>query len=238
MQLQEAIDWYCMTLRAEGKSPRTIGTYRGCLAHLEAFARALGCTRVDQLTPDVVRAAVGRVLELGHGAPTALDLLGRKRGGVSKGGEGLARIMVTAARSLARALSAEGHQVPDLGPLKNLPQVERVQPRLTPAEFTALVEALQRRDAYAGFPRFELARDRALVHLLIEAGLRASECCGLELGHVDTTSGVVTVHRAKGRKPRLLSIRDPDDKEDEDEQGVYHAHFFRAVKSGREDVVL
>jgi integrase/recombinase XerD len=53
--------------------------------------------------------------------------------------------------------------------------------------------------------RVMVARDRAILHLLIDTGMRASELCGLELRHVDLRNGAVTVF-GKGSKERSLPI--------------------------------
>jgi site-specific recombinase XerD len=46
-------------------------------------------------------------------------------------------------------------------------------------------------------------RDEAIIRLLIETGMRASELVDLQVGDVDLTRGLVTVHRGKGGKGRI-----------------------------------
>lgn len=49
-------------------------------------------------------------------------------------------------------------------------------------------------------------RDRAALELLYSAGLRASECCGLNLSDLDLAEGLLWVRRGKGGKDRLLPV--------------------------------
>ncbi len=51
-------------------------------------------------------------------------------------------------------------------------------------------------------------RDLAVVELLYGAGLRVSECCGLDVGDVDLRRGLVTV-LGKGAKVRRLPLGEP-----------------------------
>ncbi len=53
--------------------------------------------------------------------------------------------------------------------------------------------------------RSTAVRDRAILLLLIDTGMRASELCGLELRNVDLRNGVVLVF-GKGSKERSLPI--------------------------------
>lgn len=46
-------------------------------------------------------------------------------------------------------------------------------------------------------------RDEAIVRLMAETGLRASEVIGLQVGDVNVQDGLVTVHRGKGGKGRV-----------------------------------
>jgi site-specific recombinase XerD len=52
-------------------------------------------------------------------------------------------------------------------------------------------------------PTFRDRRDEALVRLLSETGLRASECVALQMTDVDLKRGLVTVRRGKGAKGRV-----------------------------------
>lgn len=83
-------------------------------------------------------------------------------------------------------------------PLKNVKQPrvpkDRLQP-LTEAQVQALVDAARRgRNAQ---------RDAALVILLVDTGLRVSECCSLTVGDVDRGTGELTV-TGKGNKKRQV----------------------------------
>lgn len=49
-------------------------------------------------------------------------------------------------------------------------------------------------------------RDRAALELLYSAGLRAGECCGLNLADLDLAEGLLWVRRGKGGKDRLLPV--------------------------------
>ncbi|BBY36504.1 tyrosine recombinase XerD [Mycobacterium mantenii] len=49
-------------------------------------------------------------------------------------------------------------------------------------------------------------RDEAVVRLLAETGLRAGECLGLTTADVNLERGLVTVHRGKGGKGRVVTI--------------------------------
>jgi site-specific recombinase XerD len=74
-----------------------------------------------------------------------------------------------------------------------------VVPCLAEEELAALVRACRG-------PGFVDRRDEALVRLMANAGLRASEAVGLTVGDVDRAAGVVTVRRGKGAKGRLVGF--------------------------------
>lgn len=52
----------------------------------------------------------------------------------------------------------------------------------------------------------ESARDKALVMVLLDTGLRSSELCALNLAHLDGDTGEITVVRGKGRKDRRVYL--------------------------------
>ncbi|MEZ4870430.1 MAG: tyrosine-type recombinase/integrase [Caldilineaceae bacterium] len=76
-----------------------------------------------------------------------------------------------------------------------LPQRDKLQPNyLTADEVLRLVDACQ------------TERERAIVLMLLDTGLRATELCNLDGGAIDHTTGAVTVRRGKGRKDRTVFI--------------------------------
>lgn len=204
--IRDAIDGYVLGLEAKRASPSTIRLYGIMLRRVAAFAAAQGRFRVDELTLDVARGAVA-------------DAMGRQatraRGANWKGGEATAYAIVCALRAFSIAARSDGVPLPDLARMQ-LPRVpERIQPRLTADEFRALEAAVLRRLMTGYALRFVVARDLALLSFLADTGLRASECCNLNVEDLDLEEGVVTVHRGKGDKPRMLSIRDDDPHERE-----------------------
>ncbi|MBI4759873.1 MAG: tyrosine-type recombinase/integrase [Chloroflexi bacterium] len=71
--------------------------------------------------------------------------------------------------------------------------VKKRLPRLTEDELRQVLKACN-------------ARDRAIVLLMVDSGLRRAEVCALDWQDVDMQTGAITVRRGKGRKPRLSRI--------------------------------
>jgi integrase/recombinase XerC len=118
------------------------------------------------------------------------------------------------ARSIARKLSAlrtffrrlvrEGKMPSDPTARVRPPQRRKPLPRaLSVDDAFRVVEQVQRAE-----PALE-ARDQALVEVLYGAGLRVSECCGLDLGDVtrdDPDAALLRVRRGKGGKERVVPL--------------------------------
>lgn len=201
VRLDDATTYFLDRWPVEGPTPATVRTYRNQLRWLVRFAAQTGKTNLADLTPDLVRSAM------------AAKMATRRRGEQSfKGGEAAAHSLVMAARCMATWLRKQGVPVADLSVVKARKPPERVQPRVHHEEFQAIEQAILRRlvDADRLMPRVAIARDLALIHLLAETGLRASEVCGMTVDAVNFEQGTVLVY-GKGRKERELSIVDPDD---------------------------
>jgi integrase/recombinase XerC len=104
---------------------------------------------------------------------------------------------------------------PQLGTLKTrraLPHVLRQEEMA--AVLTSLDKAGRRAEAAAGIPataRSETAvafRDAAVLELLYATGIRVSELCGLDVGHLDYDRRTVRV-RGKGDKERTVPVGVP-----------------------------
>lgn len=203
MFLSDAIQCFVLLATTERRfSPRTVALYTTALGKLETYAVAQGRKRLDDLTPNVLRAAAAAEMA-DHDEARALNW---------RGGEVMAASMITATRTMLRRL---GDEFPDL-PLPDLSMVrapripQRIQPRLGEGEYVRLEAALKFRLLRDRVPRFLIARDIAILALLGNTGLRAEECCRLDVGDLDLTEGIVRVRRGKGSKWRILTIIDPD----------------------------
>lgn len=76
-----------------------------------------------------------------------------------------------------------------------LPQRDKLQPNyLTVAEVLKLLDAC------------ETERERTVVLILLDTGLRATKLVNLNGGDIDHTSGAVTVRQGKGHKDRTVFI--------------------------------
>jgi site-specific recombinase XerC len=178
-----------------------VRSYAGQLKWLVGFAHARGQTRLSDLTPGLLRAAL---LEKQNPKNRALNWLG---------GEAGAKALASATRHMARWLTLQGLPVADLTIVKAPRAPERIQPRLTQEEFATIEAAILNRLVQPDrrIPRLQIARDLALIYMLADTGLRASEVCAMDIRHVDFAQGAILVLRGKGKKERALNLRDSDE---------------------------
>jgi integrase/recombinase XerD len=111
------------------------------------------------------------------------------------GTPGVAKLMVTALRSICRFFFQHGETDTDLtGAVPTVPawRLAELPKYLPPDEVDQLVHARDRRHPAVA------CRDRAILLLLARLGLRAGEVIALELDDIDWRAGVLTVH-GKGR---------------------------------------
>lgn len=200
MRLDDAVSWFLGELRLDGRhSTGTIKTYTRALKYLARYAADHGKPDLEHLDRFLVRQAVVALAEPSpRHAPNY------------KGGEALGRLVVIAAQQLAARLQAEGVPVQDLSGIKRPRVPERVQPRVRPSEYPLLTHAVMGRLIHRRATLWLVARDLALLHLLTDTALRAFEVAALDTEHVELATGLITVHRGKGQKPRYVSILDPD----------------------------
>jgi site-specific recombinase XerD len=111
------------------------------------------------------------------------------------GSPGVAKLMVTALRSICRFLFQHGETDTDLtGAVPTVPawRLAELPKYLPPDDVERLVHARDRRHPAVA------CRDHAILLLLARLGLRAGEVIALELDDIDWRAGVLTVH-GKGR---------------------------------------
>jgi integrase/recombinase XerC len=141
--------------------------------------------------------------------PTALDHRAVRRYLAYLQTRGFARPTIArktaAVRAYARFLRRRGVLRRDVAAAVDTPKEPRRLPRMPkPGETVALLDAVENADV----PDPRALRDRAILELLYGAGLRVSECCGLDVADVDDRRATVTV-LGKGAKVRRLPLGEP-----------------------------
>lgn len=166
MRLDSAVDEYLTGARQEGKSPTTVRHYRW---HLNRLVRWLG-----------FREAV----ELAHVTRSLLRMWGADLREVWA--PATIKQATCAARSFFAWCTEEGwlEENPALA-LRVPPVPRRVQRTLSDEEVRAMLRACD--DSPKG------RRDAALVSLLLDSGLRASEVCRLAVEDLDLEEGLLVV---------------------------------------------
>ncbi len=176
--------------RQRGASPRTIASYRDTLRLLLTFARdRTGKQPADLDWDDLDTAMISAFL----------DHLEASRGN----GPRTRNLRLTAIRSLIRWASlrhpehaAVFQQVLAIPPKR---ADKRTMTFLDPAEAQALIDA-------PDLTRWEGRRDRAIIILALQAGLRVSELTSLNCGDIMLGTGGHVRCEGKGRKQRAVPL--------------------------------
>jgi site-specific recombinase XerD len=176
--------------RQRGASPRTIASYRDTLRLLLAFARDRTGKQPATLDWDDLDAAM---------ISAFLDHLEASRGN----GPRTRNLRLTAIRSLIRWASlrhpehaAVFQQVLAIPPKR---ADKRTITFLDPAEAQALIDA-------PDLARWEGRRDRAIIVLALQTGLRVSELTSLNCGDIMLGAGGHVRCEGKGRKQRAVPL--------------------------------
>jgi integrase len=204
VQLSDAISCFLLLATAERRlSPRTVTLYGEALARLQDYAATNRRVRLTDFTANLVRGAAAREMQEGRAANW-------------QGGHAMAATIISASRTMVRRLRIEYPDLPlpDLSVLRAPKAPVRIQPRLEDGEFAALESALRRRLLRERVPRFLVARDTAILEVLANTGLRANECCGLDIDDIDLDEGCLRVRRTKNARWRILTVADPDEPRD------------------------
>lgn len=178
LPLDDLAESWLLALEAERKSPATLRAYR---AGVTGFLR-WHATQGD--APPVLdkAAAAAYLADLGRAGQAG----------------GTCRLRYAALRQFAAWMAEEGETEGDtLAGLKPPKLDHPVVPSLSDAELAKLVRACKG-------PGFTDRRDEALVRLMTEAALRASEALALTVDDVDLKQGLATVRRGKGAKGRVV----------------------------------
>jgi integrase/recombinase XerD len=190
LSLSQAIEGYFLAAHARRLSPHTLADYDNTLRKFEAFLAE--DPPVASITADDVRSFLN-----------SLDGLAKKT--VRNYYVGLSALWTWAlkeelvARHVVRDVDAPEPEKPAIVPY-------------TQSDVKGMLAACDRTRAYTrpgkrvcDNERPTALRDRAIIMLLVDTGIRASELCSLRLAETDLKNLRVTV-MGKGRKGRTLPI--------------------------------
>jgi len=164
------------SLRAENKSPKTVQTYREAVEAFDGFLAAQGITMAaSQLTREHVEMFIT---------------------------DQLARWKPATASVRFRALQQFFQWTLEEGELKQSPMA-RMRPPIVPVEPPPVLgeEQLGRLLRACDGGTFQARRDRALILLLLDTGMRRGELAGLKVDDIDLERNLAVV-LGKGRRPR------------------------------------
>ena len=182
VRLRDLIDEYLGALKVAGRSPRTIVWYRDNLLEFVRFAERDGqAATMGDLQAPVVRRWL-------------LSLQSRPRQLAPSSLAGRVRTLKAFGTWVAAELDLASNPLRAV-PLPRVP--EQLVPSLRDPEIVALLRA-------ADVSR-DPERDRAIVLLLVDTGIRVSEAAGLHVGDVDLVEGRCRV-LGKGGRERVVPI--------------------------------
>jgi len=171
---------FAIMLRATNRAPNTISLYLRSLDKLRAFLLEKGMpTTVDAIAREHLEAFFADMLERGYAAASA-------------------KAYFDGVRQFWRWCAEEGEVAEAANPMRNVkpPRViVQMAPVLTIEQIRSLLKACDGRS-------FDEVRDRALIMLMFDCGLRLAECSNLELDDVDVTDRQQVRVLGKGRKIR------------------------------------
>lgn len=179
---------FLLATQAEGRSPATLRQYKW---HLTQFVDWLeeNSTGLEGLTKSTLRAWSASIRDRWEPATC--------------------RVAVISTRAFLRFCYAEELLSTDFAPVLKVPKTPpRVQRTVQPEEILSMIERCKTINM-AGLTEVQAratsARNAALVVIMFDALLRASEVCNLDISDVDLSRQIVTV-LGKGDRQDLVSI--------------------------------
>lgn len=181
-QVSWAIADFLLDRQSRGQSEATLAWYVRCTGILRDYLRSASVARIEDVTPAHIRRFIIHLSERGHSP-----------GGVVT--------IFTAVKAFLRWYGDE-YSPSDWNPLARVKTPTRPKEWMQPlalSHFSAMVD---------GCPRHTFIgdRDRALLMLLLDTGVRHQELTDLLVGDVDLPSSQVIVRVGKGRKGRVVFI--------------------------------
>jgi len=195
MLLSEAIEALCIATRADGRSPRTVASYREKLGHLVAY---LEDAPVETVTVADLRRYVASLMDQGM-------LYADHPCHEAKAGSLSPFTIAGRVRAFKRLFNwLESENLIEHNPARRIktPQPKRKEPKaISMADLLALLGTTD------GGAVADL-RDRAVILFLADTGARVGGLCGLKVGDLDLARGMAMVTE-KGDKDRFVMFNQP-----------------------------
>jgi site-specific recombinase XerD len=175
---------WALVLRGDGKSPRTIGGYTDSVRQLSQFLREGNFPGLASASAEHLREWLTSLRERGNKPATVHT---RYRG----------------VHAFYQWLRREGEVTEN--PLDRIepPRLpESVQPYYSSDDLQLVLKALRSRRARG----VDAARTRAIILVLFDTGLRATELCELRTAAVNWETQTITVRETKGGDQRVVSL--------------------------------
>jgi integrase/recombinase XerC/integrase/recombinase XerD len=179
LTVQDALSEFRLHQRTSRHTPKTLQYYEFCLSR---FATFLAQKKLDDMT----QVEAGTIREF------MLELEGKMK-------PNSVHAIMRAVRALFIFLERE--ELISRSPMVKV-KMPKLDKTLMPAFTRAEIDALE--SATAGKEPTDI-RNRALILMLLDSGLRLSECASLKVGDVDPHSGIMKV-MGKGRKERVSKL--------------------------------
>jgi site-specific recombinase XerD len=176
----QCVDLFYLDNAARALAPRTQGYYRERLDRFLRWLAEQNVTAVSDLDAPIIRRYLLH-LQTRNLSPYTVHAAAR------------------CIKTLGLFLVREG--ILDVSPMRRVKMPKLPQDLLPPfsqADVRALVDACD--------DSANPDRDRALLLVLLDSGVRASEFCALNVGDVDPDTGAVRVRKGKGAKDRITFI--------------------------------
>lgn len=191
--LRSAIDEYILEHTSQNHSPKTIEWHTLALRNFANFLEKQGITFVEQIEREHVLAWLAHLAK----EPS------------SKGKKLAERSVNCYARSMRAFCNwLEARKYVQVAPSNHvkMPKVGRPLIRIIEfEEFERLLKACTPPHETGPITDMNAARNRAILWLLWDTGIRLAELCGLRLMNFDRQKGVIIVH-GKGNKERRVAL--------------------------------
>ena len=176
--LAEAVNTFVRDVHTRQLSPRTERFYRSELDHFCKWVEGEGVSTLGAVTADLIRKYL-------------LDLAERRNeGGVHCAYRSIKAMMMFWARE------TDGDYTPAIRKVKvKRPPTDPLEP-IAKDDFEKLLGACGK--------DFHGLRDGAILRVLLDTGVRASELCGFDLADLNLADASLLVRRGKGRKTRMV----------------------------------